>query len=324
MILEELENSDGLSVPSLVEQINLTYGQIDKTLKYLSVEDPSPIYKEKTKYLRTAVEYQLDTEKIKRLMQQKTVEWNEVKDYIYYGGCLMNYLQQILDDDIIEPCGKCENCRQQALFSKEVNHKQILKAAAFLKHSEFYVSPRKMISKGALKEYKIPSRIPANLQSEGTWVLSRWGDAGWGHLVAEDKRKGEFRNELVEAMRNMVLDKINVDSFPEWVTCVPSKRHPRLVPYFAERLAEALKLPFVACVKKIKNTNPQKEQQNSYFQCVNLDGAFAIEEEIPNGAVLLLDDAIDSGWTFTIIAAMLRLAGSGTVHAAALTSTSVN
>jgi ATP-dependent DNA helicase RecQ len=48
MILEELENSDGLSVPSLVEQINLTYGQIDKTLKYLSVEDPSPIYKEKT------------------------------------------------------------------------------------------------------------------------------------------------------------------------------------------------------------------------------------------------------------------------------------
>lgn len=324
MILGELENSDGLSVSRLIEQINLTHGQIDKTLKYLSVEDPSPIYKEKTKYLRTAVEYQLDTEKIKRLMQQKFVEWNEVKDYVFYRGCLMNYLQQVLNDEIIEPCGKCENCRGQAIFPTEVNHQHILEAATFLKHSEFYVSPRKMISRGALDEYKIPTRIPANLQSEGTWVLSRWGDAGWGHLVAEDKHKGEFRNELVEAMRNMILGKIHAEGFPEWVTCVPSKRHPGLVANFAQRLADALQLPFMACVKKIKDTNPQKEQQNSYFQCVNLDGAFAVEGEIPDGPVLLLDDAIDSGWTFTIIAGLLRLEGSGPVHAAALTSTAVN
>jgi ATP-dependent DNA helicase RecQ len=324
MILRELEDSDGLSVPSLVEQINLTKGQIDKTLKYLSVEDPSPIFKEKTRYLRTAVEYQLDTAKIERLMQQKTVEWNEVKDYIYYGGCLMNYLQQVLNDEIIEACGKCDNCRSQSVFPTEVNHQHILEASAFLRHSEFYVAPRKMISRGALDEYKIPLKIPANLQSEGTWVLSRWGDSGWGQLVAEDKRKGEFRNELVVAMQNMILSKIQADGFPKWVTCVPSKRHPELVPDFAQRLADTLGLPFIACVRKIKDTNPQKEQQNSYFQCVNLDGAFAIEGEIPNGPVLLLDDAIDSGWTFTIIAALLRLEGSGSVHAAALTSTAVN
>lgn len=324
LILGELENSDGLSVPSLVENINLSKGQIEKVLKYLSVEDPSPIYKERTKYLRTAVDYQLDTEKINWLMQQKTVEWKEVKDYIWYGGCLMNYLQEVLNDEIIEPCGKCTNCRGEAIFPVEVNHRNILNASAFLKHSEFYVQPRKQINKGALKEYSIPSKIPANLQSEGTWVLSKWGDAGWGHLVAEDKHNGVFRNELVKAMENMIIHKIDPSDFPAWVTCVPSKRHPELVPDFAQRLADSLRLPFYPCVKKIKDTNPQKEQQNSYFQCVNLDGAFTIEGEIPDGPVLLLDDAIDSGWTFTIIAALLRLEGSGPVHAVALTSTAVN
>lgn len=324
LILSELEHSDGLSIPSLVGQINLTKGQIEKTLKYLSVEDPSPIYKDKTKYLRTAVAYQLDNEKIERLMQQKTLEWNEVRDYIQTGGCLMNYLQEVLNDDVIEPCGKCANCRGAEIFPAQVNHQQILEAAAFLKHSEFFVQPRKMLNKGALEAYSIPTKIPANLQSQGCWVLSRWGDAGWGHLVAEDKHSGTFRNELVEAMRNMITDKLKADELPQWVTCVPSKRHPELVPDFAQRLADALELPFHPCVKKIKDTNPQKEQQNSYFQCVNLDGAFAIEGEIPDGPVLLLDDAIDSGWTFTIIAALLRQHGSGPVHAAALTSTAVN
>ncbi|MBG6236297.1 ATP-dependent DNA helicase RecQ [Pedobacter sp. CAN_A7] len=324
MILGELEKSDGLSIPKLVEQINLTKGQIEKVLKYLTVEDPSPIYKDGTKYMRTAVDYQLDTGKIKRLKDQKALEWVEVKDYVQHTGCLMNYLQEVLDDNIMNPCGKCEYCRGAAIFTKQVSHALILDASTFLRHSEFFVGPRKQINKGALQEYLIPAKIPLSLLSEGTWVLSRWGDAGWGHLVAEDKHKGGFRGELVEAMGNMISHKIDRNNFPCWVTCVPSNRHPELVPDFAKRLADSLGLPFYPCVTKIKDTNPQKEQQNSYFQCLNLDGAFKVEGKIPEGPVLLLDDAIDSGWTFTIIAALLRQAGSGPVYAAALTSTAVN
>jgi len=40
--------------------------------------------------------------------------------------------------------------------------------------------------------------------------------------------------------------------------------------------------------------------------------------------VLLIDDAIDSGWTLTISSALLRQSGSGIVYPATLTSTSVN
>jgi ATP-dependent DNA helicase RecQ len=62
-------------------------------------------------------------------------------------------------------------------------------------------------------------------------------------------------------------------------------------------------------------------QQNRFHQCRNLDGVFQVAEEVPSGAVLLVDDVIDSGWTVTVLAALLRRAGSGPVFPVALAST---
>ena len=83
-----------------------------------------------------------------------------------------------------------------------------------------------------------------------------------------------------------------------------------------------LQLPFVDAIHKIKNNEPQKNQQNRFHQCQNLDGVFEISGNIPETPVLLVDDIIDSGWTVTVLAALLRQAGSGPVFPVALTSTS--
>ena len=86
-----------------------------------------------------------------------------------------------------------------------------------------------------------------------------------------------------------------------------------------------MNIPFIAVIIKIQETAPQKEQENSYYQCKNLDGVFEISENVKlNEPVLLIDDAIDSGWTLTIASALLRRAGSGVVYPATLTSTAVN
>nr|WP_302478897.1 phosphoribosyltransferase [Ruegeria arenilitoris] len=110
---------------------------------------------------------------------------------------------------------------------------------------------------------------------------------------------------------------------PKWVTCVPSLNNPTLVPDFAGRVADALGLPFNPVVKKVKENEPQKVQQNRFHQCRNLDGVFAIEGSVPEGPVLLVDDVVDSGWTLTIAAALLLNAGSGPVWPCALTSSSI-
>jgi ATP-dependent DNA helicase RecQ len=47
-------------------------------------------------------------------------------------------------------------------------------------------------------------------------------------------------------------------------------------------------------------------------------------DQVYSDAVFLLDDAVDSKWTFTVIAALLRQKGAGSVIPIALTSTSNN
>ena len=82
-------------------------------------------------------------------------------------------------------------------------------------------------------------------------------------------------------------------------------------------------MPFVDAVQKVSANQPQKLQQNRFHQCRNLDGAFGITQGIPNGPVLLIDDVVDSGWTFAVIVALLQQSGSGPVYPTALASSSV-
>jgi ATP-dependent DNA helicase RecQ len=121
----------------------------------------------------------------------------------------------------------------------------------------------------------------------------------------------------------MIRDRWRPVPPPGWVTCVPSRNHPDLVPDLARRLAAHLALPFVDVVRKVRDNEPQKLQQNRYRQCRNLDGAFAVDAGAPSGPVLLVDDVVDSGWTLTVVAALLRQAGSGPVWPVALATTSV-
>ena len=123
-------------------------------------------------------------------------------------------------------------------------------------------------------------------------------------------------------MAEMIRERWKPEPGPTWVTCVPSRIRPALVPDFARRLAAVLGLPFLQAVTKARDNQQQKLQQNRYHQCRNLDGAFAIAKSVPNGPVLLVDDIVDSAWTMTVVAALLRQQGAGPVWPVALASTS--
>ena len=152
-------------------------------------------------------------------------------------------------------------------------------------------------------------------------ALCCWSDAGWGDLVEQGKYKdGFFSKSLVEAC-TALLERWNPAPAPQWVCCIPSSRHPELVPDFAQRLALALGLPFVQALIKTRDNSEQKAMQNSTQQVRNLDGAFAVAAELPPGPCLLVDDMVDSRWTFAIATWQLRAAGSGPVFPLALAQT---
>lgn len=321
-VLGALNAADsGLSVPMMQKQLNLSFGDIQKTLKLLAVETPSPVAKIKSVWHATPVKYKMDREKIRGLCELRQAEQTQMIDYMTTKECLMVYLGRALDDKTVRECGQCANCLRRDLVSTTVDTELANRAAIFLKRSYQPIEPRKKWpAKDMFEHYPFKgSAIAADLMAQEGRALSLWGDAGWGYMVREDKYKtGKFRDDLVEGCLQM-LAAWKPQPPPTWVTCIPSLTHPALVPDFARRLAARIGIPFVPCLKKIRQNEEQKRMQNSFQQAKNLDGVFDVDRaSLPEGPALLLDDMVDSRWTFTVATVLLRQSGCPAVLPLAL------
>ncbi|OWY59965.1 hypothetical protein B7486_71735, partial [cyanobacterium TDX16] len=212
-------------------------------------------------------------------------------------------LLQELDDPDAGDCGRCGTCAPAP--ERPVDPEVAQAAVDFLRTQPLVVEPRKQWPAG-LDEPK-GKLGPDGVSLEGR-ALAVLGDAGWGGLVAEQRESGAYGNDLVRAAADLVRS-WGPDPSPTWVTCVPSQARPQLVPTFAARLAEELDLPFEAAVVQERATRPQAEMQNSAQKLGNVWRAHRVPGPVPAGPVLLVDDVVDSRWTFTVVGFQLRLAG---------------
>jgi ATP-dependent DNA helicase RecQ len=328
-ILNALQPVDYLTAENLEKEANLPQGRIEHTLKFLAAEHPAPVGHVGKKWHRNPIPYRMDMELIQTISNIREAEWVQISKYHESTECLMLTIRNALDDNSTEPCGKCSNCIGRDVLPTEIDPLLGQKAANFLRRSEMVIEPRKQIAASKAEaektfvHYDFPRQL-GYLTAEKGRVLSRWGDAGWGEMVADDKHNNHFRDELVAAAAEMITERWKPEDYPTWVCCIPSLNHKSLVPDFAKRLAIKLGLPFIDSLEKVLENEAQKNQQNRYHQCSNLDGAFSVKQVGPEGSVLLVDDVVRSKWTFTVGAALLKQAGSGKVYPVALASTSVN
>ncbi len=323
-VLGALLDGNGLKVTEIERQVNLRRKQIQHVLKLLSVRSPSPVVKRGSRWYRTAVPYQPDREKVQLITRIRRQEQAEMQRYMEHDGCLMQFLQEALDDPHAKPCGQCASCNGRPLIPVAFDETIAREAALFLQRSEVVIHPRKQWPHtDALSSHGWKSTMSDTHKAEQGRALSIWGDAGWGQIVKHGKQVvGAFDDRLVGAARAMIQERWQPDPFPTWVTFVPSHKRPHLVPDYARRLAEALNLPFVDCVRKVRDNKPQKQMENSHQQTRNLDGVFQVESHPVNaGPVLLVDDTVYSRWTLTVITALLREAGSGPVFPMVLATT---
>ena len=327
-ILDALEAADeGLKVREIERAVNLRQSQIEKVLKLLVVEPMSPVLRIEGSWYRTPNPYQLDRQRIAHLTAQREAEWGQMKRYLANERCLMQFLADALDDSNAQACGKCAVCLGRAVLPLELQRNTHINAQRFVRHSEMPLELKKQWDIEALALYQSVFgwrglNIPAQLRGEEGRVLSRWGEPVWGELVSRGKAQGHFDDELVDASVDLIRNRWGAVAPVAWVTCIPSSRHPNLVPDFAARLAAALGVPFRAVIEKSRETGPQKNMENRFHQCHNLDGAFTIRPEAgTDEAVLLIDDVVDSAWTLTLAAALLRQTGTVAVYPFALATT---
>ena len=341
-VVRELSKNNGMTVEELSGELNYPYTTLEKALRLLEVD--GAVQHEERKFLRTANRWKPDVARAERVTQHRLDELAEIKRYVEHTGCLMEFLGRALDDPAAAPCGKCMNCTGKK--QRQTPPPELVQAAVnFLRSDTLILEPRLKWPKPVLEEIakawpaaverfdngNPKSMIPKTLCAEEGRALCVYGDAGWGEAVAHGKyAAGAFSDALVKASAELIQRKWKPAPAAEWVTAIPSQRHSELVRDFAQRLAAVLGLPFVPVLRKRTQTSPQKDMQNSAMQLRNLVKAFDVTArtdsktpKIPSGPVLLVDDVVDSRWTLTWAAVILRQHGSGPVYPFALAKASL-
>jgi len=312
-ILDAVGASDGLSINELLARVNVSRSMADRALKLLEIDGAIEIkFDKKILYFRTSNPWQPDIERTNRITALRRAELAQMQRYVAHRGCLMEFLARALDDPDANTCGVCANCQGRG-FRAETSAELVRQAAEFLGRVDIVLEPKKRWPLDmSLSETSV---IPAETRNAPGRSLCYYGDAGWGRLVREGKyERDQFDDQLVDACALLIRERWRPEPFPEWVTAIPSRRHPGLVYDFASRLARSLGVPFVAALVRTSEAPEQKLMANSSMQARNVAGTLGTIEQIPAGAVLLIDDIIDSGWTLTLAGWLLRKKGSGVVH----------
>jgi ATP-dependent DNA helicase RecQ len=258
-------------------------------------------------------------ERAERLADVRRREQAELQKYLDLESGHMRMLVGLLDgdaSDYVEPDLPDLPTTPSAAMVERANE--------FLRRTGVPVEPRKQWPSGGLPGYRVRGTMAESDRADTGLALCHWRDGGLAELVRIGKQEiGRFDDRLVAASVEAIRSWEPAPApAPTWITCVPSRTSPDLVPDFARRLAASLGLPFHETVEQIAERPPQKTMANSNHQARNVDGKFRLSATgLPAGPVLLVDDVIDSRWTTAVIAMLLRRAGSGPVHPFALALT---
>ena len=312
IVVDFITDNPGKSISEIKGALNIRANRVDKTLKYLTVGDD--IYTEyvnrKKGYYKSAKKWEPDFERSEGITAIRYKEMQDMDEFTKQKGCYMKYIAEKLDDVNAKVCGKCSNCRG-LLFDETVGAETVQMAQQFIKSKFGVIEPR--------KQFPDKTKIESEYQFKSGIVLSNYADAGYGMAVQKGKYlDGYFSDELVDASVKILSEFIKNNNI-EWITPVTSKRHPQLVPDFAKRLADRLGIGYFEGIKKF-NAEEQKKFENSKGQYQNANDSFEIIQ-VKKENILLVDDMVDSRWTFTVCAMKMREMGSGDIYPFALANT---
>jgi ATP-dependent DNA helicase RecQ len=101
---------------------------------------------------------------------------------------------------------------------------------------------------------------------------------------------------------------------------VPSATRPELVRSLAAGIAGIGRLPLLGALRRVRPDAGPAARANSARRLAALHDAFVVPDELAEALselggepILLVDDRVDSRWTVTVCARVLRQAGAGPV-----------
>ncbi len=309
-----------VSTGALETRVDLSRSRLEMMLKVLDVD--GAVRRVSGGWEATGRAWDYDADRYARVSAERSREQRAMLGYITAETCRMEYLRRELDDPAAAPCGRCDNCTGRP-WSDTVSPAGSAAAQDRLMRPGVQITPRKMWPTG-MKDLAIDvsGKIPAGLSAEPGRALGRLTDLGWGPrlrlLLTADAGDDQVPEEFVTAMVK-VLAGWDWAQRPTGVITLPSRTRPQLIRSLGERVAGIGRLPYLGTLEYAAGAADDARQYNSAQRLRALWHSLAVPEQVGSavaglgGPVLLVDDRVETGWTITVAARLLREAGAPAV-----------
>ncbi|HEY3870903.1 MAG TPA: DEAD/DEAH box helicase [Actinocrinis sp.] len=316
-----------LSTAALETRVDLRRSRLETMLKVLDVD--GAVRRVRGGWEATGRPWAYEGERYRRVAAERAAEQRAMLEYQSTAECRMIFLRRQLDDpDVAGPgadpktCGRCDNCAGPR-FAAQASSEGAEAARAALARPGVQIAPRRLWPTGmAALGVPLTGRIPESDAAEGGRALGRLTDLGWGARLRDLLAAGAPDRPLPDAMLDgivRVLAEWGWERRPAAVAAIASRTRPALVESAAQRIAEVGRLPFLGAVEPVRPDRRESPRGNSAQRLLQVHDAFHVPEALTaavaanKGPILLVDDAVDTGWTMTVAARLLRRAGADAV-----------
>jgi ATP-dependent DNA helicase RecQ len=317
-----------LSTAAIETHVDLSRGRLETMLKVLDVD--GAVTRTVGGWAATGRPWAYDGERYERVARERSREQQAMLDYQATDRCRMEFLRRELDDQEAVPCGRCDNCTGTP-WPADVPDAGAQAARDRLARPGVSVEPRKMWPTG-MKELGIDAsgKIPAARTAEPGRALGRLTDTGWGGTLRGLLAQGAADEPVTAALTDAVIKVLASWDWaerPSAVVTMPSRTRPELVTSLGQRLAAIGRLSYLGALGYATEDGPGPRRHNSAQRLASLWHSLVVPDDLHaalkgnEGPVLVVDDQIDTGWTMTVAAALLRDAGAPAVLPLALATT---
>ena len=313
------EAGRALSSNALETRVDLSRARLETMLKVLDVD--GAVHRVSGGWEPTGQPWSYDAERYARVAGERSREQQTMLEYAASSDCRMEYLRRELDDPAAGPCGRCDNCTGRR-WPADVSGTGAATAQERLLRPGVDVAPRRMWPTG-MKDLGIGAsgKIPAGLSAGPGRALGRLTDVGWGTrlrtLLSEEAPDEPVSADLTGALVT-VLAAWDWEDRPAAVAILPSQTRPLLIESLGRRIAAIGRLPYLGALA-YTDGGPGPRRHNSAQRLRSVWNALTVPEALAaalaalDGPVLLIDDRIETGWTITVAAKLLREAGAPAV-----------
>ncbi len=312
-VLEVLPMEEPLSVAAVEAQTGVRRGRVELMLKQLAVD--GVVDRVEGGWVRTGVAWTFDAAHYDGVVEVRRREADIMRAYTHGKRCLMQLLQESLDDPSAEPCGRCSVCRgglPEALAATP-STETITAVTELLRGQVHVLEPRKMWPGGAFgSRGRIPAdEMPAVGRSLVFADAPEWRDT----VSAMFARDGLAPQEVKDAsVRQLAEWRTSWPARPEVVVDLPAAGYPKLTADLADHLASVGRLDRASMpVGQVgEDLRELSSSEEAAWWRDRLDTA-PVASAVGGRAVLLVVDATSSLWPITVASALLARAGASLV-----------